>query len=83
VIADEIDVEETADKDLTLEDIINDAAQIKDKRFVTILKARHFTNPILTWRKLGKQLGISHERVRQIYEENIEKVRKHLKEKAR
>lgn len=33
----------------------------------------------LSWRAIGKRMGLSHERVRLIYNENIEEVKKYLK----
>ena len=74
------DVEAMADKDLSLEAILEDASLIKDKRFVAILKWRHFVTPTLTWRQIGVKLGVTHERARQIYNENIVRVKRHLQE---
>lgn len=74
-------VPETANADLAFEDIRRAAAEVcTDPRFLTILDFRHFNAPrcALSWRDIGARLELSHERVRQIYTENIELIRNHL-----
>lgn len=76
-------VEKAADKELSLESILTEASAVRDKRFVTILRWRHFHLPApLTWREIGAKLSLTHERARQIYNEHIDIVRRHLTEKA-
>ncbi len=77
-------VVDTANKDLQLEDIIAAAWQTcPDKRFVEILTYRHFHAPetCLSWREIGKRMGISHERARAIYNDNLAIIKKHLQDK--
>lgn len=74
-------VDEIANKDLQIEDIMEASAKYaKDERFVQILKYRHFNSPetSLSWRQIGKRMKLSHERVRLIYQENLEIIKKHL-----
>lgn len=77
------DVAGTANADLGMEDILKAARDlIDDARFIRILKLRHFTSPVPSWRAIGVELTISHERARQVYQENLDKVRRHLGRKA-
>lgn len=75
-------VEDTADHDLSLELILEEAGEMKDKRFESILRWKHGQNAALTFRQIGVRLGLSHERVRQIYSENMERVKRRLKERV-
>lgn len=75
---------DSSDKDLALEDIISIAKNNDiDPRFVSILNYRHL-NPdkkSLSWRQIGKKLGISYERARKIYFKNINKIKREMGEK--
>ena len=74
-------VPESANADLAIEDIRRAAAEVcTDSRFMTILDYRHFNAPraSLSWRDIGARLNLSYERVRQIYNENIELVKRHI-----
>ena len=84
-------VEETANRDLGLQEILDIASSPEariDHRFLAILRYRHFnamddtvTNRTsLTWREIGEKLHLSHERVRGIYQDNMERVKRKLKE---
>lgn len=75
-------VEETADRDLSIESILEEAGEVKDKRFVEVLRYRHLQTAPLTWREIGVKMGVSHEWARLIYEDNMERVRKRLKERV-
>lgn len=69
---------EVANKDIALQDImkaIEDPHLKIDPRFKSIVEMRHFTMPPLTWRKIGSNVGISHEGVRKIYTNNLEKIK--------
>lgn len=77
----EAKVTEAANQDVAIEDIRAAAEEIcTDKRFLDILQFRHFNAPkgALSWREIGRHLDLSHERVRQIYNENIELVKQHI-----
>ncbi len=74
-----------ADRDIKIEDILSVAAFVcKDDRFIQILHFRFFNSPetCLSWREIGKRLGISHEGARLIYNDNLEIVKKHLKDRT-
>ena len=52
------------------------AADLYDERFVEIFRLRHLSGPKkMSWRKIGTKLNLSYERVRQIYFNNIEKLK--------
>lgn len=80
------DVTAIVDKDLRLEDIITTAwAVCEDSRFVSILSYRHFNlsgQSSLSWRQIGEKMGLSHERVRNIYNTNLGIVKRHLSSRA-
>lgn len=88
-IADEdpdMDVAATVDRDMKMQDIMEAAWGVcPDKRFISILTYRHF-NPqgqtSLSWRQIGEKMGMSHERARTIYNENLAIVKRHLAQKA-
>ena len=62
---------------------LKDAKNVEDKRFFQILEMRFLTEKPLTLKDIGNKLGISNERVRQIFENNIKKLKKHLKEELK
>lgn len=62
---------------------LKDAKNVEDKRFFQILEMRFLTEKPLTLKEIGNKLGISNERVRQIFENNIKKLKKHLKEELK
>jgi len=75
-------VVDTANKDLQIEDIMKTiTTSCSDKRFLKILQYRHFNTPetCLSWREIGKRMKLSHERVRVIYNENIDIIKQYLK----
>ena len=72
---------DAANRDVGIEDImkaIDDPSLGLDPRFRVILQQRHLINPIVTWRAIGKGLGISHEMARKIYMKNMDVVKKKL-----
>lgn len=73
------DVASNASTDDMVSEAESKAITSDDERFVEIFKMRHPTQgkPI-TWRSIGPMLGITYERARQIYKENIDSVKNHL-----
>lgn len=79
------DVVEAADKDLRLEDVMEAAMQVPDKRFAQILALRCLQPDRripMAWREIGERIGMSHECARAIYNRNIAVIRKRLGERA-
>ncbi len=76
-------VPDQAHDDLSIETIrqaAGDACQ--DPRFTRILTYRHFNTKhcTMSWRDIAKRMNLSHERVRQVYDEGIIRVKEYLKE---
>lgn len=79
------DVAENANLDLGIEEIRAIASQVcTDPRFDQILTLRHFgpDHHTMSWRDVGQKVGISHERARQVYLQNLALVRAQLEEKV-
>ena len=78
----ESQVIDNADKDLRIDDILVTAKRwCSDERFIQILGYRFFNKPktCLSWRAIGRLMGLSHERVRIIYNENLEVVKRKMR----
>jgi len=75
----EEDITENITKDNSLDEIQKRAKNIKDDRFWPIFKLRDFGDKKSSWREIGSQLNISHERTRQIYQKNIKYIKSFLK----
>ena len=75
-------VVDVADRELQIEAVLTAAHEVvKDKRFVSILTYRHFNaqgKTSLSWRQIGKKIGLSHEMSRKIYNRNLAVVKTHL-----
>lgn len=56
--------------------ILSKINEIEDKRFVKIIEMKFFKDKKATLPEIGLQLGITNERVRQIYEKNIRILRR-------
>lgn len=73
---------EMADRDLKTEEVMRVAREVsKDDRFMSILHYRHFNDEgptSLSWREIGKKVGLSHEGCRKAYFTNIAAVRRRL-----
>lgn len=73
---------EVVDHDIGIQDIQRAAKEANlDKRFMQILEYRHFgqNHRAMTWRDIGKNMGMSYEGARKLYFANIELVKNHLK----
>ena len=57
-------------------------AKVIDKRFYRIVEMRYLTNSPSTLKEIGIELGVTKERVRQIFEEGLKVLRKRIKGKA-
>lgn len=74
-------VAEMAEHDLSLEDIRYAAEEVcHDARFAEILKYRHLgpEHQQMSWRDIGRKVGLSHEGARKLYTHNLELVKAHL-----
>lgn len=68
-------VTEVAHRDLAIDEIVKESSITGDAQFNRILSMR---NSSMSWRAIGKEIGISHEWARKIYNENILKLKSHL-----
>ena len=57
-------------------------AKTIDKRFYRIVEMRYLTESPATLREIGIELGVTKERVRQIFEEGLRVLRKRIKDKT-
>jgi RNA polymerase sigma factor (sigma-70 family) len=69
---------QTATND-ALEEIKKEALKVEDSRFWQIIQLRHFSNgKSKSWRQIGREMGITHERARQIYNKHISSIQHYL-----
>lgn len=64
-----------ADKELMLDDIKNEISRLEDPIERRIMEARYFGPKIRNWKEVGKIIGLSYERCRQIHESVVAKIR--------
>lgn len=72
---------ETANTNIAIEDTmkaIDDPALGLDPRFKVVFGLRHLQTPSLGWRQIGKQIGLSHEMSRQVYQKGMAILSAHL-----
>lgn len=71
----EMDGSPTAIDQDALTEVRRKAQQINDPRFITILNMRFPEVGVpKTWREIGKIMGVTHERARQIFNDNLDKI---------
>lgn len=76
-------VVDTANRELGVEEIRAVAAQVcTDPRFDQILKYRHFgaNHRVMSWREVGRRVGLSHEGARRCFAHNVAVIKAHLAE---
>lgn len=71
-------VTETADRESSIETTLEQVNESDDTLFKKIFSLRFCGNKPLSWRSIGRELGMSHEGCRKIYERHIGSVREYL-----
>lgn len=75
----EANVTQQIDRETGLEEVRREAAKVVDPKFQRIFGLRFAGNRVRSWREIGRQMGLSHEAVRKIFNRHLPAMRRHLK----
>ncbi len=63
----------------TIKFIVESTSEIQDERFLEIFKLRHMQDKPVSWKKIGKVIGMTSEGARKVYNHNVEFLRNRIK----